>query len=138
MLDDTDVIEAVSCDLLQKGYAILRKSRSDRNDVDIVARWSETGNKIFVSAAGVASSKAGRERLEEVYTESQLFNCVTRGIHSALRMEGTEKFAPGDQIALALPDTPGFRNYMNAEKTILDSLGIKVLLVTEDKNVITL
>jgi hypothetical protein len=138
MLDDTDVAEAVSHDLLMKGYSILRKHRADHNDVDIVARSPETGTKLFISAAGVASSQAGREKLAEVYTESQLFHCVSRGIHSALRIHGDYKFIPGDQIALAFPDTPGFRKYLSAEKPVLDSFGIKVFLVTEKKGVTTL
>jgi hypothetical protein len=138
MLEDLDVAAAVSHDLLKKGYSILRKCRADRNDVDIVARLPETGAKLFISAAGVASSRAGREKLAEVYTESQLFHCVSRGIHSAFRIHGDHKFIPGDQIALAFPDTPGFRKYLNAEKPVLDSFGIKVFLVTEEKNVTVL
>jgi hypothetical protein len=86
----------------------------------------------------VASSKAGREKLAEIYTESQLFQCITRGIHSALRIHGDYKFITGDQIALAFPDTPGFRKYLAAEKPVLDSFRIKVFLVAEDKNIIAL
>lgn len=43
-----------------------------------------------------------------------------------------------DQIALAFPDTPGFRKYLAAEKPVLDSFGIEVFLVTEEKSVIAL
>jgi hypothetical protein len=138
MLGDSDIATAVSHHLLKEGYSILRKRRADRNDVDIIARLPETGAKLFISAAGVASSKVGREKLSEVYTESQLFHCVSRGIHSALRIHGDFKFISGDQIALAFPDTPGFRKYLAAEKAVLDSFGIKVFLVTEEKNVFTL
>jgi hypothetical protein len=138
MLDDNDVAAAISHHLLKTGYSILRKHRADHNDVDIVARSPETGVKLFVSAAGVASSKAGREKLAEVYTESQLFHCISRGIHSALRIHGDYKFIPGDQITLAFPDTPGFRKYLIAEKPVLDSFGVKVFLVTEEKSVVTL
>jgi hypothetical protein len=138
MLDDTEVATAVSHELLKKGYSILRKHRANRNDVDIVARLPKKGAKLFISAAGVASSKAGREKLSDVYTESQLFHCVSRGLHSALRIHSDYKFIPGDQIALAFPDTPGFRKYLSAEKPVLDSFGIKVFLVTEERNVVTL
>jgi hypothetical protein len=135
MLNDDDVIDAMSHHLLKTGYSILRKSRTDRDDVDVVARWPETGTKVFVSAAGAAHSRAGKEELEEVHTETELFHCVTRGIHSALRVHGAERFAQGDQIVLAFPDTPGCRKYLGAEKSVLDSFGIKVFFVAEDKSV---
>jgi hypothetical protein len=138
VLDDTNVAAAVSHHLLSKGYSILRKRRSDRNDVDIIAGLPGKGTKLFISAAGPASSRAGREEFAEIYTESQLFNCISRGIHSAIRIHGDYKFNRGDQIALAFPDTAGFRKYLTAEKPVLDSLGIKVFLVTEEKGVVTL
>ena len=138
MLDKSDVATAVSHHLLEEGYSILRKRPAARNDVDIIARLPETGAKLFISASGVASSKAGREEMAEIYTESQLFQCISRGIRSALRIHGDYKFISGDQIALAFPDTPGFRKYLAAEKPVLDSFGIKVFLVAEEKNVVTL
>jgi hypothetical protein len=135
MLEENDVIAAVCTDLLRKGYAILKNATSPRQDVDLVAREPETGVKVFVSAAGAARSEAGRGKLEESYNEFRLFRCVTRSIHGALRIRGANKFGEGDHIALAFPDAPGCRKYLVAEKPVLDSLGIKVFLVNEDKDV---
>ena len=135
MLDETDVIEAIALDLLKRGFFILRKTREDHNDVDIVASWPETGAKILISAAGVSGSKAGRGRLEASYTESQIFYSISRAVRSALLMKGDLKFKPGDRLALAFPDTPGFREQLTAQKPVLDSFGIEVSLVSEDKKV---
>ncbi len=135
MLDQEDVIEAVSLDLLEKGYAILNKPGSDHEGADIVARDSRSGAKIFVSAAGAARSEAGRGKLEAEYTETQLFRCVARSVHGAMRLQGEDRFNSGDHIALAFPDIPGCRKYLDAEKPVLEALGIKVFLVGEDKKV---
>jgi hypothetical protein len=135
MLDETDVIEAISLDLLDRGFSILRKSREALNDIDIVAKWPETGAKILVSAVGMSRSRAGRGKLEGTYTESQIFYSVSRAVLSALRMKGDLKFNAGDRITLAFPDTPKFREQLRAQKPVLDSFGIEVSLVKEDKKV---
>ena len=135
MLDETDVIEAISLDLLKRGFSILRKSREDYDDVDIVANWPESGAKILISAVGVSPSRAGRGKLEASYTESQIFYSISRAVRSALRMKGDLKFKSGDRLALAFPDTPGFREQLSAQKPVLDSFGIEVSLVTEDRKV---
>ncbi len=135
MLDETDVVEAITLDLLQRGFSVLRKSRKELTDIDIVAKWQESGAKIFISAVGMARSKAGRGKLETTYAETQIFYSISRAILSAMRIKGDLKFRPGDRIALAFPDTPRFRQRLNAQKPVLDSFGIEVSLVTEDKKV---
>jgi hypothetical protein len=135
MLDETDVIEAISLDLLERGFSIVRKSKEALNDVDIVAKWPETGAKILVSAVGMSRSRAGRGKLEASYTESQIFYSISRAVLSALKMKGDLKFKPGDRIALAFPDTPQFRKQLRAQKPVLDSFGIEVSLVSEERKV---
>jgi hypothetical protein len=135
LLDESDVIEAISLDLLEKGFSILRKSRQALDDIDIVAKWPETGAKILVSAVGMSHSRAGRGKLEATYTQSQIFYSISRAVLSALRMKGDLKFKLGDRIALAFPDTPQFRNQLSAQKPALDSFGIEVSLVTEERKV---
>jgi hypothetical protein len=138
MLEKADVIDAVSFDLLKKGYVIVRKSPTGEHDTDLVARHPETKARILISASGAARSKAGRGKLEESYLEARVFRCVTKSIYSAMKVHGADRFDPGDRIALAFPDTPTCHKYLSAEKPILDSLGITVFLVSEDKKVETL
>jgi hypothetical protein len=138
MLDENEVMEAVSFYLLERGYAILQESATDRRGVDIVAYHPESKAKIFVSVAGIARSKAGRGKLETAYTESQVLRSVARGIYSAMKMGTPDHFIPGDQIAIGFSDTPTFRKYLEAEKPVMDSFGIKIFLVSEEKKITVL
>jgi hypothetical protein len=138
VLDENEVIEALALDLLKQGYGILKKSSTDHGDADLIVRESQSKVKLFISATGVARSKAGRSTLEEEYTESQLFHCVARSIQGALKTGDREHFNPGDRIALAFPNVPGYCKYLSVQKPVLDSLGITVFLVAEDKTVTTL
>lgn len=136
MLNKSDVLEALSHYLLNEGYSVMEGSGKTDGAVDIIAGDPRSKSKTLISVAGVAHSRAGKGKLQSVYTESQVFRAVTRSIQGALKMHGTDCFNPGDRIALAFPDVPAFRKYLCAEKSVLDSLGIKVFLVTEDKGVI--
>jgi hypothetical protein len=135
MLDKDEVLEAVSLELLERGYSVVRRSKEDHREVDMVARNPKSGGRILLSAAGSARSKAGRGKLEVQYTESQVFRGVVRGLYSALRMRKTDEFNPGDQIGLAFADVPALRKYLSAEKPVIDALSVKIFLVTEDKKV---
>ena len=137
MLDEEEVLEAVSFDLLARGYGVVRKGEEDRREVDLVARDPVSGLRILISAAGSARSKAGRGRLEAQYTEAQVFRSIMRGVHSALRLRKTDEFRPGDQIGLAFPDVPAIRKYLSAEKPVMDALNVKIFLVTGEKKVVT-
>ena len=138
MLDEEQVLEAVSFELLKRGYSVVRRPTEDPREADMVARDPASGGRILISAAGVARSKAGRGKLAAQYTESQVFRSVVRGYASALRMRKTGEFSPGDRIGLAFPDVPALRKYLSAEKPVMDALNVKIFLVTEEKKVVTL
>ncbi|MGA3174486.1 MAG: hypothetical protein ABSE25_08715 [Syntrophorhabdales bacterium] len=135
MLDEKEVTEAVSLYLSERGYTVPEKSIADPRGVDVVVYHPDTRSKIFISAAGVARSEAGRGKLEASYTESQVLRCVARGIYSAFKMPVPDHFIPGDKIAIAFPDIPAFHKYLNAQKPVMDSLGIKAFLVAGDSKV---
>jgi hypothetical protein len=135
MLDEDEIIETVSRYLLEKGYAILHTSRPGAN---IIAREHESDARILISATGFARSSAVTEKLGTSYVESQVFRSVTKGISNALRMSTTDEFRAGDSLALVFPDTPTFRKYLTAEKSIMASFGIKIFLVTEHKDIVRL
>ena len=135
MLDERGVMEAVSRYLRDRGYRVLELSTVDRRGVDVVLYHPESKGKIFLSATGVAVSKAGRGKLEGSYTESQVLKCVARGVYSAFSTPAGDHFIPGDKIAIAFPDIPAFHRYLNTQKPVMDSLGIKAFLVGEDGKV---
>ena len=133
MLDANDVIEAVSLHLLEKGYSIVEKSQ--RGNVAIVARDPQSKAHLLVSATGAARPKAGREKPQKSWTESQVFRALTMSLANALMIRHRSQFNPGDQIALAFPDLPAVRKYLSAEKPVMDCLGVSFFLVTPEKNV---
>ncbi len=135
MFDENKVAAGVSHYFLERGYAVNQVQPADRRGVDFIAYHPETKAKIFVSTAEIARSKAGRGKLEAAYTESQVLRAVTRGLGSALTMDTPDRFQPGDMIVVGFPDTPTFRKYLEAEKPVMDSFGIKIFVVSEDKKV---
>jgi hypothetical protein len=138
MLNKDDISEAVSLDLLKRGYSILKKPKGRKRGADIIARDPESKTRVFISAAGRTESEASEGKPLAAGTESQVLECMTRSVYSALRMRSEEQFSPGDQIALAFPDVPECRRYLSVEKPVLDSLGVKIMLVKEDKEVAVL
>lgn len=138
MLDKEGVTEAVTLDLLKRGYSILKKPRGRRRGADIIARDPGSKSRMFISSAGRARSKEEAERPLQIRTESQVLACMSRSIYTALRMRDENQFSPGDQIALAFPDVSECQKYLAVEKPVLDSLGVKILLVKDNKEVITI
>ena len=63
---------------------------------------------------------------------------MAKAIHGALKTGDRERFNPGDRIVLAFADIPGYQKYLGVQKPILDSLGIVVLLISEEKTIRTL
>jgi hypothetical protein len=135
MLNKDDITQAVSLDFLKRGYSVVEKTKGRGKGVDIIARDPESKAKVFVSAAGRTSAEIAGEKPRATHTESQVLKCMTRSLYSALRMSREDQFIAGDQIALAFPDSPECLRYLDAEKPVLDSFGVKILLVNEDKEV---
>ncbi len=138
MLYKDDVAEAVSVDLLKRGYSVLKKPGGRKRGADIIARDPESKRRLFISAAGEARAEAGKEKARTAQTEAQALQCMTNSVYSALSMRKEDRFSPGDQIALAFPDGPECRKYLAVQKPVFDSLGVKVMLVTDDREVAVL
>ncbi len=133
MLDADDLIEAVSLHLLEKGYFIVEKP--ERGKVAIVARDPESKVHLLVSVAATARPRGTAPKSQRSWTESQVFRLLTMSIANALMIRHRSRFKPGDQIGLAFPDLPVVRKYLDAEKPIMDCLGVNFFLVTQEKNV---
>jgi hypothetical protein len=131
------VIEALTLDLLRRGYSILNKPRGRRKGADIIARDPDSKVRMFISAAGRARPKDEAEKQQVIRTESQVLACMSRSVYTALRMHDENQFSPGDQIALAFPDVSECQKYLAVEKPVLDSLGVKIFVVKDNKDVAT-
>ena len=135
MLSKDDVIEALSLDLLKRGYAIVRRARGRTKGADIIARDPESKTKLLISAAGPSRKEAAKFEKGTPRTESQALQCMTRSVYSALRMSKEDRFGPGDQLALAFPDGAACRKYLAVQKPAFDSLGVKIFVVKKDNEV---
>jgi hypothetical protein len=135
MITRNDITEAVSLDLLKKGYSIAERPKGRHKGADIIARDPETKARLFVSAAGRTRSEIAADKPRTAHTESEVLHCMVKSIHSALRTRKEDKFSRDDKIALAFPDAPECLRYLDAEKPVLDSLGVKIILVNEKKEV---
>ncbi len=135
MLDHAGIIEAISLDLLKRGYAILEECTVDYHSVDIVADSPESGAKMFINVFGLPQAKTAEKVIEGSETESQVFYSVSRAIVGSMSMKGACKFNPGDQLVMAFPGTARFREYLSGQKPVLDTFGIDVILVTEEKTI---
>jgi hypothetical protein len=133
-----DVIEAVSIDLLEKGYSVLKKPAWRRRGADLVARDPDTKKRLLISAAGHTRAELAKAGPHAFRTEPQLLTCMTRSVYSALRLRHEEEFGRDDEIVLAFPDIPSCQKYLAAEKSVLNALGVKVLVVKKDKEVTVL
>jgi hypothetical protein len=138
ILSKDDLIEAVSADLLKKGYSVLNKQGGRRRGADIIARDPESKKRLLISAAGHTRAEMTATGSHPFRTESELLACMTRSVYSALRMRHENEFTRGDEIALVFPDISSCHKYLGAEKPVLDSLGVKVLVVKKDREVIVL
>jgi hypothetical protein len=137
MLDKEGVTEAVTLDLLKRGYSILNKPKGRRKGADIIARDPDSKARMFISAAGRVRPKEGTKKPQVIRTESQVLACMSRSVYTALRMHDEDQFSPGDQIALAFPDVSECQKYLAVEKPVLDSLGVKIFVVKDNKEVTT-
>ena len=113
----------------------MKRPKGRKKGADIIARDPESKRRLFISAAGETRAEAAKEKPQSVWTESQVLRCMTRSVYSALTMRHEDQFDPGDQIALAFPDGPEYQKYLAVQKPVFDSLGVKVMLVREDKKV---
>jgi len=133
MLDENDVIEILSAYLTQEGYEILQALHTTERGIDIIARKPGKVGRLFVEAKGGTSSREGSNRFGEPYTKNQVFDRVSKGFYSVIRLY-TEHPNP-DEVAFAGPDTPWFREYLQPIVPITQEFGIKIFLVSEDRGV---
>jgi hypothetical protein len=136
MLDENDVVKAVVEHLKQQGFMVQFLHTTQRG-IDIIANHRISGELIFVEAKGGTSSRVGSPRYGKVYDKSQVFDRVAKGIYTLLQMHGNRK-NDNDEFALAVPDTLLFNEYLKPIKDSLNTLGLKVFLVNESKEVVQL
>jgi len=130
VLDENDVINAVCRHLEGRGYSIERRLGTTQKGVDVVARHTSTGHRLFVEAKGGTSSREGSSRFGRPYTQSQVFDLTSKGFFATVRNHVERRDGRGDVAALAVPDLQWYREYLGAIRPAVDQLGIAVLWVS--------
>lgn len=133
MLDENDVIEILSAHLKQEGYEILQALHTTEKGVDLIAHKLGKAGRLFVEAKGGTSSREGSNRFGKPYTKNQVFDRVSKGFYSVVRL--CAEHPKPDEVAFAGPDTPWFREYLQPIIPTAEQLGIKIFLVSEDRSV---
>lgn len=134
MLDENDIIEAVCSHLEREGYEIVQRLRPTDKGVDVVGKRSGTDETILIEAKGGTSSRQGSPRSGKPYTQSQVFDLVSKGFFAVCRLL-SQKRPTSCRVALAVPDERWFRKYLESIHPALHSLGILVLFVAENRSI---
>src|SRR6266404_3139709 len=116
MLDENDVVEAVCYHLEVKGYRILQRCSTKQHGIDIIAESPSMKGRLLIEAKGGTSSRDGSARFEKGFNRTQVFDRVAKGFFTTACMYCDRK--DGDEVAMAFPDTPLFRDYVARIKSV--------------------
>lgn len=132
-LDENQVIEILVEHLKHRGYEILRKAHTTEKGVDLLARHQTSARELHIEAKGGTSSRRGSARFGKPYTQSQVLDRVSKGFYTAAALRTVVRTQ--DEVALAVPDTPHFRKYLEPVFHIAQQADIQILLVNPSGNV---
>ncbi len=132
MLDENDVIVALSTFLKSQGYSVAQQLHTTEKGVDLVA-IHPSGPRLHVEAKGGTSSRQGSNRYGKPYTQSQVFDRVSKGFYSTVLLRAT--VPAGDEVAMAVPDTVHFRKYLAPIAKVAHGLQIHLILVGNESQV---
>jgi hypothetical protein len=134
-VDENAVIEAVCQHLERDNYRIVERRRTTEHGIDIVAQHADGRRRYLIEAKGGTSSRLGSARHGQAYTQSQVFDVVSKGLLVAMRLRAEHPDRAGTSVALAVPDGRWFDYYLQPLSAMLKSLDIEVLIATPDLQV---
>jgi len=85
-MDENDVVNTVCEHLEAQGFVILQRLSTIEKGIDIIAKDSSSGCKLFVEAKGGTSSRKGSARFGKPHTQAQVFNRVAKGVFTCLQL----------------------------------------------------
>jgi hypothetical protein len=137
-MDENEIVECLCKHLSGEGYQVSQRLHTTEHGVDIIASHQASGVTLFVEAKGGTSSRRGSNRFGKEYTQSQVFDRVSKGVFTALELRALNPDRKLAEVALAVPDSRFFRRYLTPIKAQLGGAGIKVFFVSDDQAVTTL
>jgi hypothetical protein len=131
-MDENAVIDGLCEYLAAEGYAIELRLHTTQQGVDVIARDSASGRRLFVEAKGATSSREGSARYGQGFTPSQVFDRVAKGLYTGFCMRAEHPDTEREDVALAFPDTPAFRKRLEPISKQLRDVSVGVFLVAAD------
>jgi hypothetical protein len=134
-MDENAVIAGICKYLELGGYEVQQRLHTTQQGIDVMAQHRQTGRAIVIEAKGATSSREGSARFGQGFTATQVFDRVAKGVFTTLELRAKFPDLTKTDVALAVPDTSGFRKYLNRVKEQLRAAGLRVFLVGEDLTV---
>lgn len=127
VLTEDEVIDAVRDYLIARSWRIVSRATAIQRGDDLVAE--RDGERLVIEAKGGGSSKAGTARFGKTFNKGQVFDHVGKAVLKALRVVSAGEYRAG----VALPDDPAHRAEVAKVRAALDSLGVAVFWVNENR-----
>ena len=128
MLTENDVVEAVAGHLKDQGWEVIETADTHQRGHDILAQ--RDGIELAVEAKGGTTSKNTRRR-GLPFTPDQKHDHVAKALYRVACIFSEGRLRPG----IALPSDDRHRKLVEDILPALESLGVSVFLVDEDRTV---
>ena len=134
-MNENAVISSVCSRLESLGCEIDHWCTTKERGIDVIAHNLSNGHKFFIEAKGGTSSREGSARFGRIYSQSQIFDRVAKGVFTCLELRAKYPNRENEHVILAIPDTQSFRAYLKPVLLQLKDAGIDVWFeqsVTQD------
>ncbi len=126
-LTENDVVDRV-CDFLESsGWEIRTRATTIQHGVDIDA--AQGARQILIEAKGATSASTTSARFGKPFTRNQIYSHVSRAFYTAAAVVND---GGSPLTAVAFPDTPNHRHFVDRIENALDHLAIGVFWVKPD------
>ena len=131
MLTENDVIKATARYLEEQGFSIDQMRSTTQTGIDLVAHKGD--RRLLVEAKGATSSKPETKRYGLPFNRDQVLSHVSRAYYTASK--AIARGEPGEEAALALPDTQDHRDVVEQVAPVFERIGLTVFWVREDHSI---
>lgn len=126
-LTENDVVDRV-CEFLEcHGWEIRTRATTVEHGVDIEA--DQKTRRILIEAKGATSASITSARFGKPFTRNQIYSHVSRAFYTAASLQSQDERA---LAAVAFPDTPNHRHFVERIQPALNELAIGVFWVKPD------
>jgi hypothetical protein len=134
-MDENWIVARVCAYFEDRGYVVTQRRHTTEHGIDIIAVDQRSGHTTYVEAKGGTSSRDGSARFGKPYTQTQVFDRVSKGVYTglALRAEFSDRIS--SDVVLAFPDSKHFRRYLEPVRNQLADAGLHILLVNQKAEV---